>query len=56
MAFEGTEDTLLFVEAPGVLANDINDEEVATLTAVRVDPVSHGVACLTIEWLLYLHA
>jgi len=46
-AFEGTEDTLLFVEAPGVLANDINDEEVATLTAVRVDPVSHGELSLS---------
>jgi len=45
--YAGTEDTLLVVAAPGVLGNDINEEEVATLTAQLVSDVSHGELSLS---------
>ena len=45
--YAATEDTLLVVAAPGVLGNDINEEEVATLTAQLVSDVSHGELSLS---------
>lgn len=45
--YAATEDTLLVVAAPGVLGNDINEEEVATLTAQLVSNVSHGELSLS---------
>jgi VCBS repeat-containing protein len=45
--YAGTEDTLLVVAAPGVLGNDINEEEVAALTAQLVSDVSHGELSLS---------